>query len=138
MRAPSTGAIVGVLLLATLLVAVLLGTRHRPAEPARASAIAPASSVASNGFTLTSTSVEPVTDDATFPAGPHADLVNQRCLACHSASMVLTQPPLKREQWQAIVEKMRDTYHAPLAPGEVPLIVDYLSPSGASISSGER
>ncbi len=138
MRAPSIGMIVGVLLFATLLVAVLLGTRHGPAKPASAGAIARASSVSADGFTLTSTSIEPVADDAAFPAGPHADLVNQRCLACHSASMVLTQPPLKREQWQAIVEKMRDTYHAPLAPGEVPLIVDYLSRSGASIRSGER
>ncbi len=45
--------------------------------------------------------------------------------------MVLTQPRLKAEQWTAIVEKMRDTYHAPIAAGEVAPIVTYLAARSA-------
>lgn len=41
--------------------------------------------------------------------------------------MVLTQPKLTPAQWTAIVEKMRDTYHAPLAPSDVAPIVAYLA-----------
>ena len=61
-----------------------------------------------------------------LPARPARRSRQQRCLACHSASMALTQPPLKPEQWKATVEKMRDVYHAPIEPGDVPAIVDYL------------
>ena len=46
--------------------------------------------------------------------------------------MVLTQPPLKPEQWTAIVEKMRDVYHAPVAENEVAPIAAYLSGHGAA------
>jgi hypothetical protein len=127
MRAPTLGLIVVVLILGSM--AVLLAISSSPRQPAAAAAplAVAANSVSANGFTLTSSSIEPPGDDATFPPGLNVDLVNQRCLACHSASMVLTQPPLKPEQWTAIVEKMRDVYHAPIAPGEVPALVHYLA-----------
>lgn len=127
MRAPSLAVIVAVLFAATLVVAVVLGSRTPSAPVAREGAVAAASSVSGGGFALTSTSVEAPADDAVFPAGAGVELVNQRCLSCHSASMVLTQPPLKPEQWTAIVEKMRDVYHAPVAAGEVAPIVGYLA-----------
>lgn len=121
MRAPTPGLIVVALIASAMVALLALGSVPRaPAAPAP-------SSVSGNGFTLTSSSIETPADAATFPAGPHADLVNQRCLACHSASMALAQPPLKPEQWKAIVEKMRDVYHAPIEPGEVPAIVDYFA-----------
>jgi mono/diheme cytochrome c family protein len=59
--------------------------------------------------------------------GPGAAVVNNNCLACHSAGMVLTQPRLPRAVWQAEVEKMRNTYKAPVAAEDVPAIVDYLA-----------
>ena len=127
MRAPSLAAIVLVLIAGSLFVLVAIGGGSRD-TPKPVTAGAPlARSVSANGFALTSTGVELPDDAALFPDGPNAALVNQRCLACHSASMVLTQPKLKPEQWRAIVEKMRDTYRAPVTEGEVAPIVTYLA-----------
>ena len=127
MRAPSFAVIAAVLIGISLVVLVAVGGRERATPVAAAPAAAAATSVSGGGITLSSVSADLPADEAVFPAGPNVDLVNQRCLSCHSASMVLTQPPLKAEQWQAIVEKMRDTYHAPVAPGEVAPIVAYLA-----------
>ena len=76
---------------------------------------------------ITSTTVELPSGDALFPGGSSADAVNNNCLACHSAGMVLTQPHLSRVDWQAEVEKMRNAYKAPIADADVPAIVDYLA-----------
>ena len=59
--------------------------------------------------------------------GPGADVVNNNCLACHSAGMVMTQPPLSRQTWEAEVAKMRNAYKAPISNEDVNPIVDYLS-----------
>ena len=58
--------------------------------------------------------------------GPGADTVNGNCLACHSAGMILTQPPLTRDTWLRLVTKMRQTYKAPISDTDVAPIVDYL------------
>ena len=89
------------------------------------------SSVTAGGVTLRSLAVDLPDSDRTFP-GSGADAINNNCLACHSAGMVLTQPPLSRQAWQAEVDKMRTTYKAPVAAAEVPAIVDYL----AALSGG--
>jgi hypothetical protein len=44
--------------------------------------------------------------DKMFPDGPGADTINNSCLACHSAGMVLNQPTLSKETWTAEVHKM--------------------------------
>jgi hypothetical protein len=75
--------------------------------------------------TLRSVSVDFPDPSNTFPGA--ADAVNNNCLACHSAGMVLTQPHLSRVDWQAEVEKMRNAYKAPIADADVPAIVDYLA-----------
>jgi len=59
--------------------------------------------------------------------GPDADAINNNCLACHSAGMVLNQPKLPRKVWEAEVEKMRAAYKAPVAEEDVKAIVDYLT-----------
>ena len=41
--------------------------------------------------------------------------------------MVLNQPVLTRGAWQGVVEKMRETYKAPIAAPDVPAIVHYLT-----------
>ena len=58
--------------------------------------------------------------------GPGSDALNNNCLACHSAGMVLTQPALSKEQWRTEVEKMRTAYKAPIDAKDVDAIVDYL------------
>jgi hypothetical protein len=65
--------------------------------------------------------------DLAFPDGVGAETISNNCLACHSAEMVLTQPPLTRTTWQAEIEKMRAVYRAPIAEADVKTIVDYLA-----------
>jgi cytochrome c553 len=77
-------------------------------------------------MTLQSVNIKLPASDRTFPGGAGADAINNNCLICHSAGMVLTQPSLSRADWQAEVEKMRDFYKAPIAAKDVPVIVDYL------------
>jgi cytochrome c5 len=110
--------------------------RHSGRTPAAAAAAALAktgtaasspSSVAAGGITLHSVSLELPASDRTFPGGAAADAINNNCLSCHSAGMVLTQPAMSRAAWQAKVDSMLHNYKAPVAEAEVPAIVDYLA-----------
>jgi hypothetical protein len=65
--------------------------------------------------------------DRMFPDGPGSDAINNNCLACHSAGMVLNQPSLSKQAWAAEVNKMINNYRAPIAPEDVGAIVDYLT-----------
>lgn len=64
---------------------------------------------------------------APYPAGPGVEAMNDNCLACHSAEMVLNQPPLPRATWVAEVAKMRGTYKAPVSDSDAATIVSYLA-----------
>jgi cytochrome c5 len=99
---------------------------------ARGSGAAPRGAVTGQGFTLKSASVELPYDEQAYPDGPGAEVMNANCASCHSASMVLVQPKLSRAQWDGVVKKMRDVYHAPVADEDVPTIVDYLTKLSAS------
>ena len=65
--------------------------------------------------------------DKMFPAGPGSDAINNNCLACHSADMVLNQPAMSKQVWAAEVNKMINNYKAPVAPEDVGPIVEYLT-----------
>ena len=65
--------------------------------------------------------------DKMFPNGPGSDAINNNCIACHSADMVLNQPALSKQAWAAEVNKMINNYKAPVAPEDVATIVDYLT-----------
>jgi mono/diheme cytochrome c family protein len=65
--------------------------------------------------------------DRMFPDAPGSDAINNNCLACHSADMVLNQPALPKQAWAAEVAKMINAYKAPVAPEDVGPIVDYLA-----------
>jgi cytochrome c553 len=58
--------------------------------------------------------------------GPGSEALNNNCLACHSAGMVLTQPALSKQQWYAEVEKMLTAYKAPIDPKDIDAIVNSL------------
>jgi mono/diheme cytochrome c family protein len=75
---------------------------------------------------IKSTTVELPAGDALFPGGSSADAINNNCLACHSPDMVLNQPPLPKATWEAEVNKMINTYKAPIDKADVPAIVSYL------------
>ncbi len=97
-----------------------------PQSPAaEAPPVAP--SVAAGGVTLRSVNINLPGSDRTFPGGASADAINKNCLLCHSASMVLTQPGLSRAEWQGEVDKMLNSYKAPIPAEDVPAIVDYLA-----------
>jgi hypothetical protein len=65
--------------------------------------------------------------DRMFPAGPGSDAINNNCLACHSAGMVLNQPAMSRQAWAAEVGKMIHNYKAPIASEDVGTIIEYLT-----------
>lgn len=119
-----TIAFAGVAAVAALL--VVIGPPRDRSTPRPVPTHAPPS-VSAGGFTLTSATIELPVEDAVFPAGPHLDAVQANCTACHSPAMILSQPPLTREQWEGEVKKMREVYHAPVDPAAVPGIVDYLA-----------
>jgi hypothetical protein len=103
----------------------LVGAAVRPSLAAEGAPGTP-STVTGAGVTLHSVSVEFPDSARMFPGDSNADAINNNCLACHSAGMVLTQPALSRAEWQSEVEKMRSTYKAPVEESDVPAIVDYL------------
>ena len=60
--------------------------------------------------------------------GPNRELVLGRCAACHSQDYIpMNSPFLDRKGWEAEVNKMVKAYGAPMEPGEVEKIVDYLA-----------
>ena len=65
-------------------------------------------------------------NDEPFPPGIGADLAGSQCLICHSAGMVLTQPPLKKDEWRAEKLKMRSAYGAPIPDDQVDALSEYL------------
>ena len=82
---------------------------------------------AATPFELKSVKVDLPDSDKMFPDGPGAEAVNNNCLACHSADMVLSQPALSKQAWAAEVNKMINSYKAPVAPADAGSIVDYLT-----------
>lgn len=124
----------GAVALAAALLLVLGPPRDR-AVPRPAPTAEPGG-VTAGGFTLRAAGIELPTDDVTLPPGPHVEAVTANCTACHSAAMITSQPPLTRVQWQAEVEKMQKTYHAPVDPAAVPAIVDYLTALSAGTPPG--
>jgi hypothetical protein len=77
-------------------------------------------------ITLKSVTVDIPDSGEMFP-GPGSDAMNNNCLACHSADMVLNQPALPKSVWQAEVTKMIQSYKAPVSEEDVVTIVDYLA-----------
>ena len=70
--------------------------------------------------------VELPANDEPFPPGIGADIASSQCLICHSAGMVLTQPPLKKNEWRAEILKMRTAYGAPIPDDQVDGLSEYL------------
>jgi len=77
-------------------------------------------------LTLKSVSIDLPNGDRTFPGGTEAAAINNNCLACHSAGMILNQPAMPRAAWETEVNKMIHVYKAPIAAEDVPAIVAYL------------
>jgi cytochrome c5 len=91
-----------------------------------ATSATPLTGFAQSPLTLKSVSVD-LPDRGTMFSGAGSDVVNNNCLACHSAGMVLNQPALSAAAWQAEAEKMIHVYKAPVDEKDVPAIVEYLA-----------
>jgi cytochrome c553 len=117
-------AAVGVILLA---IATFAGWGDQRAGAAEVTPVAPTPSIVANGgVTLNSVDLNFPRSDRNFPGGSKADTINDDCLICHSAGMVLTQPSLSRAGWQSVVNQMRNDFKAPFAAEDELAIVDYL------------
>jgi mono/diheme cytochrome c family protein len=88
-------------------------------------------------------SVELPASQVSFPPGNGSDIANASCLICHSAGMVLRQPPLTQDEWTVEINKMRNAFGAPLPPDQVEALAKYLlsidgqSPTGPSAVDGQ-
>ena len=82
---------------------------------------------AATPFELKSVKIDLPDSDRMFPDAPGSDAINNNCLACHSAGMVLNQPALSKQAWVAEVTKMINAYKAPVAAEDVGPIVEYLT-----------
>jgi hypothetical protein len=82
---------------------------------------------AASPIELKSVKIDLPDSDKMFPDGPGSDTINNNCLACHSAGMVLNQPALSKQAWAAEVAKMINAYKAPVASEDVGPIVEYLA-----------
>lgn len=91
-----------------------------------AAVLAPMPGRAEPPLALESVKVD-IPDSERMFSGSGSDAINNNCLACHSAGMVLNQPVLPKSAWQAEVDKMIRVYQAPVAEQDVAAIVDYLT-----------
>jgi mono/diheme cytochrome c family protein len=67
----------------------------------------------------------PISETA-FPEGPGSEIATGQCLICHSAGMILKQPPLTQEQWLAEINKMRSAFGAPIPADQIDALAGYL------------
>jgi mono/diheme cytochrome c family protein len=103
--------------------AAAIGGRHYLSESiaeqaARQSSMAPAHFAAIN--------VDLPSGAVAFPHGDGADIANANCLICHSAGMVLRQPPLTVAEWRTEVEKMKTSFGAPIPSEQIDELAHYL------------
>ena len=71
-----------------------------------------------------------------FPPGKGADIANGQCLICHSAGMVLRQPPLSQAEWAGEITKMRAAFGAPIPPDQIETLASYLHAVNGTKSQG--
>jgi mono/diheme cytochrome c family protein len=74
----------------------------------------------------TKVSVELPASQISFPPGNGSVIANAYCLICHSAGMVLRQPPLTQDEWTGEINKMRDAFGAPIPADQVQALAQYL------------
>jgi hypothetical protein len=108
-------------------VSVAIGHGGLVAAQSRQTAGAPQPDSVGVPLVLKSVSVELPTSDRPFPDGPGSTEINNNCLVCHSAGMVLNQPALPEAAWASEVRKMVSVYKAPVSDQDVAAIVAYLT-----------
>jgi mono/diheme cytochrome c family protein len=82
-------------------------------------------------------SVDLPTSQISFPPGNGSVIANAYCLICHSAGMVLRQPPLTQDEWTGEINKMRNSFGAPLPADQVEALAKYLRSINGQESTGK-
>ena len=100
--------------------------RSWPAALLMAAALVPVAGRSAPPLTLKSVKLD-LPDRGAMFSGLGSDAINNNCLACHSAGMVLNQPALPKAAWQAEVNKMIQVYKAPVDEKDAAAVVDYLA-----------
>ena len=83
-------------------------------------------------------SVDLPASQVTFPPGNGSVIANAYCLICHSAGMVLRQPPLTEDEWTGEINKMRNSFGAPLPADQVAVLAKYLQGINGRQSSPKK
>src|SRR5216683_7870504 len=83
-------------------------------------------------------SVDLPASQVSFPPGNGSVIANAFCLICHSAGMVLRQPPLTQDEWTGEINKMRNAFGAPLPADQVEALAKYLRSINGRASSGKQ
>jgi mono/diheme cytochrome c family protein len=86
----------------------------------------------------TKVSVDLPASQTPFPPGDGAVIANAQCLICHSAGMVLRQPPLTQDEWVVEINKMRNSYGAPLPADQIEALAKYLRSINQRPSPNDR
>ena len=81
-------------------------------------------------------SVELPASRVSFPPGNGSVIANAQCLICHSADMVLRQPPLTQGEWVGEINKMRNAFGAPVPAEQVEALAKYLQSIDGNQSTG--
>ena len=71
-------------------------------------------------------SVDLPASQVSFPPGNGSVIANAYCLICHSAGMVLRQPALTQDEWTVEINKMRNSFGAPIPADQVQALAQYL------------
>lgn len=69
-------------------------------------------------------------ETARLPKGPNLELATARCVICHSADYITTQPRRLKDPdafWRAEITKMKKVYGAPIEDEEAGKILAYLT-----------
>jgi mono/diheme cytochrome c family protein len=84
----------------------------------------------------TKVSVDLPVSQVSFPPGNGSVIANAYCLICHSAGMVLRQPPLTQDEWTVEINKMRNAFGAPVPADQVEALAKYLRSINGQIPKG--
>lgn len=102
--------------------ALMLAACTKPADSGGEPAAVPAD------FALSSARISlPQEEESRLPQTAAGDLLAQNCTGCHSAEMLLSQPPFDPAKWQATIDKMRQVFHAPIDPARDAALVRALA-----------
>ena len=64
---------------------------------------------------------------ARLKPGPGSDVTQAQCQFCHSTDYIVMQPRGDARQWDAVVNKMRKVFGAPISDADAKTIIEYLT-----------